>query len=238
MNQQELAILQNHRFKVFKVFLWLNLTILIIITGLTFYAKTASSNVPEYWIRTEVLHELFEDCFRGDRPYFGAINKILELLWGACIMLAALSYWEFPSNQSSIRDTALSKKFLLFTGAIVTSWLVNDIFGIATYIQLLSGISKSFVYLFYAILSITYVISSRRVVFRGSLRVPFISAMIFWFLTSFFDGLDLQGRLSSVILEEGCKLFAILNLFYFLLILYLEVRSISNQHNLSLYSSK
>lgn len=207
------AISMNHRkiwksIKSNKVIILINIITLITLATLIIYVKLSSNNVPVYWIRTEFLSDLFTDCFSRERPYFGAFNKVIEVLWGGCLATCLIGVGILHKYRQ-LHPGLFS--FWVHTACILSFIMADDLFRGSVMLNLYLGIPKILPRVIYGLLIIHYFWSIRLFLERH-LFILIGMSLSFILLSESVDLLALPGRLSPIILEDGPKLLGLTNL--------------------------
>jgi len=199
-------------FQSMPILIWLNAFTIIMLSGLSIYAKVKSKG--------DRIDSLFTDPFNSGSYYYGWLTSVSEILWVIAIAICIFSALLLPKNrrfQIFLWGSAIVMLVLFFDDRFRITLLLCAFFGTCKVVKL--G-----VYSIYGILLVSYA-----VLFRRTIRLtPYFPLLAAFFLFGFSSAIDI-APISSLgihaMLEDGTKLIGLINLaIYFCWICQQEIK--------------
>jgi hypothetical protein len=183
--------------------LFLNGGTVLVFLALSVYAK--------FWGKGQGIEFLFADPFSIQRPYYGLLTSVSEVLWclsgTVCLFSFSLLNTTSPNRKANL--------FVLCSAIGIFVLLADDLFRITLILKGLANVPKGVMYLVYGTGAIAYGLCF----WRKLLSTPYvllIVAGILFGISGLVDILHIKGNGTPAMLEDGTKLLGILNIaFYF-----------------------
>ena len=190
----------KRHFQRMPILIWLNALTIIMLSGLSIYAKIKSKG--------DRIDSLFVDPFYSSNYYYGWLTGVSEILWVCAIAICIFSALLLPKQnrrfQIFLWGSAIVMLLLFFDDRFRITLLLCAFFGTCKVVKLS-------VYSIYGILLVSYA-----AVFRRTIRLtPYIPLLVAFFLFGFSSAIDvtpISSRGVHAMLEDGTKLIGLINL--------------------------
>ena len=190
----------RRHFKQMPVLIWLNAFTIIVLGGLSIYAKIKSKG--------DRIDSLFDDPLYSSHYYDGWLTGVSEILWVCAIAICLFSALLLPKSsrrfQIFLWGSAIVMLVLFFDDRFRMTLLLCAFFGTCKVVKIGA-------YSIYGILLISYAF-----VFRRTIRLtPYLPLLVAFFLFGFSSAIDItpiSSRGIHAMLEDGTKLIGLINL--------------------------